>query len=842
GTNSWYVECEITWIKGTIGFYVADGTNLSTDRLFCVALGKQGDTVSAEVQIYNGTTYSMENQMFVATGTTHTYRIEKVTASPDQYSIYVDGVLKHSGAPAWMQQDANVSKVQFATAYPYNNEECYIDNVDCSWTFVPQSQIMIDEDFESYNTGEILTDHSNWHLNDYLVPYGATLVPVATNYNGSIQAHVVDTSSSLQNWVWMDAPPGSGMVDWWVECEITWIRGSVGFSVEDGLSHPGDLLYSFSIGWPSDTVNGEVLRYDGTLHSLTVPVFVATGSTHTFRVVKTASATDTYSLYMDGVPIEANSPGVYQQDAADVACVVVATGVPYNNDEAYVDNIDCSWTYESRIDIVPPSISLFSSPGDEIQQGSIASISWSINETHPAIYNILLDGACVINATYSDGDLISIPVNTTVAGTKNYTLVAWDQAGNRAQHAVVTTVVVQLTPFTMIFDFLDPNGLWLNLTVLEDIEVDFLPVAITPDDQGLSSLPDGYLPAKPFYFDITVDDDQVTAGIGRIYYGQSALASQVYENSLTVLFWDVSNGTWIGCNARLNKELNFVEFDFDVSGRYLLAGQPKHNYDILIIIIVIVGSVAAVSGVVYQQRKKVTTSTGGFSLRGKKMTANRYDVPTGNDVLERKRARLMTTRYPESPGRDAAETTNESFPHLKKVYKPEENIDIPARAARAREMMREVTIHDQNPACIVHKGPVSGLNYKCQACGAVYCLDCAKHLVANHEACWNCGSGISFDEESLSTRQETINSNLIPETTLSMFSKNIWLRMLELERTGALEKSIFDEVLARLKEMPPDARLPFLNSGLFLEDKTEVQDDDEESDDESVQDQDAGFE
>ncbi len=589
---------------------------------------------------------------------------------------------------------------------------------------------MIDEDFESFAENEQLTSDPNWYLCPSLVPYGATLEPVATTYDGSMRAHLLDTSSSSQIYICMSTPVGSGTSAWWVECEVTWISGTMAFVVGDGPDQSTDRLLCLGFGSPSATESAEVFLYYGYAQSFQVPTYVETGTAHTFRIAKTSSSPDTYSIYVDGVLKQSSALGWSEQDA-NIARVDLATGKPYTNEESYVDDIDCSWTSGPQ-----PSF---------------------------------------------------------------------------------------------LFDFIDPHGLWLNVTVSSSVDIDFSPVEIGPSDVCLASLPDGYLPAKPIYFDTAITaGDPVIGGTGRIYYTQSSLASQVYENSLTVLFWDPSNSTWRGCNARLNKELNYVEFDFDASGRYVLAGQPKQNYEIIIMIVAI-GCVAAVSGVVYQKRKKITAPQARLPSRGKKVSNTRYEPAAGRDSLASKRARLMATSQPDSPA--IAGDGSPAPPAIPKAN-PErvENVDIQARVKNAQQMLREVEVQDQAPACIVHKGPVSGLNYKCRSCGALYCLDCATHLARAREPCWNCGDAFPPELVAINPPPGSTSPDSIPDTTLSMFSRDVWSRLLDLEREGILEKDIFDEIVATLKDIPPGERLSFLKSGLFSSPNLAGQEDDGDGD------------
>ncbi|MHA1916325.1 MAG: hypothetical protein ACW986_06635 [Promethearchaeota archaeon] len=54
----------------------------------------------------------------------------------------------------------------------------------------------------------------------------------------------------------------------------------------------------------------------------------------------------------------------------------------------------------------------------------------------------------------------------------------------------------------------------------------------------------------------------------------------------------------------------------------------------------------------------------------------------------------------------------------------------------------EITFHREKKICLVCKGKVSGVNYICPSCNALYCINCSKELSNLENVCWVCNEPI----------------------------------------------------------------------------------------------------
>ncbi len=70
---------------------------------------------------------------------------------------------------------------------------------------------------------------------------------------------------------------------------------------------------------------------------------------------------------------------------------------------------------------------------------------------------------------------------------------------------------------------------------------------------------------------------------------------------------------------------------------------------------------------------------------------------------------------------------------------------LPDQKAELAKTESELQIQKQEFLCLVHKGPVKGVNvYICPHCGAFYCRECAKALSEKGESCWACRGNLEI--------------------------------------------------------------------------------------------------
>ncbi|MBN2154029.1 MAG: PKD domain-containing protein, partial [Candidatus Lokiarchaeota archaeon] len=289
-------------------------------------------------------------------------------------------------------------------------------------------------------------------------------------------------------------------------------------------------------------------------------------------------------------------------------------------------------------------------------------------------------------------------------------------------------------------------------------------------------------------------------------------------------------------------KLTIVDSDGDMATYTLpapivvVAGQPPDDdtgpITIIIIIIIVVGSVAVVGSASLARKKKVGVKVGAASSKRKKlMEGGGYE--DAYDAGARKRARALNA-YDDRSGlpseQQAPPTTGTGFPLLafegvdraddhKKAASMKakgalvassnaEEVDIQGRMENVKALASEVKVEKVMPKCLVHKGDISGLSYTCSECGAVYCLDCARHLMSNGETCWACKA--AFPTSLISSVGSNDIVEPIPRGQYAMFSDEIWRKLNELEVESIIDKETFDELVEELKQIPPDGRLRFL--------------------------------
>jgi hypothetical protein len=329
-------------------------------------------------------------------------------------------------------------------------------------------------------------------------------------------------------------------------------------------------------------------------------------------------------------------------------------------------------------------------------------------------------------------------------------------------------------------------------------------------------LPSGLVIALPVAFNLNITNSSaLSSGSIRIFYNQASIASQVNEDDMVPLRWNDGTSSWVPTTSGLSRSQNWVDIPLSQNGLYIIASTPKQNYIpiIIIVLIGITGGIVAAAGYSYSRKKKVQQKV--VKGKGKDSLSTSYTgvPPTTTEIPYEtlaKRARLMQIAEPSTSPRPSAvtlfgsvEQTTEPVEAVKKKAgsSSEPDVDIAARADRAQKMASEVRVESVLPRCIVHKGPISGFSYSCKSCGVVYCVKCMKHLAKTNQDCWNCGARLETDDEQ--ARPEAAARD---ETEVSVLSEDVWNRI---EKLG-LQEDILDEVLGKLKTLPPNDRMAYL--------------------------------
>ncbi len=120
--------------------------------------------------------------------------------------------------------------------------------------------------------------------------------------------------------------------------------------------------------------------------------------------------------------------------------------------------------------------------------------------------------------------------------------------------------------------------------------------------------------------------------------------------------------------------------------------------------------------------------------------------------------------------------------------------------------------HVESRKCKVHRTKIEGINYTCIKCGSVFCLTCIANVLLPERKCMVCETSLEISDEfrliiEKFTRQADTGM-LALNGKVTLISPEIWRRFEELE----LEEDVLDEVIDRLKYVPPEDRLKYLNA------------------------------
>lgn len=273
------------------------------------------------------------------------------------------------------------------------------------------------------------------------------------------------------------------------------------------------------------------------------------------------------------------------------------------------------------------------------------------------------------------------------------------------------------------------HGLWLNLTLASNASVIFVPRNISRSDPFFAALPDRLLPATPWYYNVSLSlPGSLIRGIGRIYYVQKDIASEVYEKDMVVVRWDAAANAWVSTGSILHKSQNYVEFDYVPNSMYILASTPKKNYDIVGNMngIMLAGLCCVAAGIVltesYKTHKKRTSLAMMAGILSKQESIELFLRDTPSSFHAR-----------EIP------------PELLLDVEPDIHVDATRLASIENN---QATFNGPHARCLVHKGDVVGSKYTCPVCGEVYCLDCARMLFETNEPCWKCLASIDLAQGS----------------------------------------------------------------------------------------------
>ncbi len=437
------------------------------------------------------------------------------------------------------------------------------------------------------------------------------------------------------------------------------------------------------------------------------------------------------------------------------------------------DDIGVVWCTNDVNDTTPPIITTSGFSGLAIEQGDIASISWTLADVHPSIYTLYLNDVAIRSGSYMTGTMISIQIDSSTLSTLNYTMIARDTFGNVESLTRLISVVGRTDGG--IFLEIGVNTINRNASqgIILTLEMShwavlYFDVSITVAPTSLvlpAVLPLGLVIALPVAFNLKITNSSaLSSGLIRIGYNQSTIANQVNENTIVPMRWNEGTSLWVPTTSGLSRSENYIDIPLSENGLYIIAAEPKYSYIPIIIIVLIgvTGGIVAVAG--YNHSHKKSLKVKGTGTGKGKVSSTYSPIPSGsteqpfNESLA-KRARLMQSAAPATTPRPSAAalfgSVKQQAGSLEDVKKKastsiEPVVDIAARAASAQGMASEVTVERVESRCVVHKGPISELSYTCKQCGTVYCMKCAKQLSETSECCWTCKSPLSLSEEDYS--------------------------------------------------------------------------------------------
>lgn len=116
--------------------------------------------------------------------------------------------------------------------------------------------------------------------------------------------------------------------------------------------------------------------------------------------------------------------------------------------------------------------------------------------------------------------------------------------------------------------------------------------------------------------------------------------------------------------------------------------------------------------------------------------------------------------------------------------------------------------------CKVHQAPIEGLSYVCPSCNSNFCLACITNVLLPEGRCMICNAVLTIEPETrrFIDRAMEINkmshNSLLPDETITIISPEIWKRFDQLQ----LDDDIIEEVIGRMKHVPPEDRLKYLDA------------------------------
>ncbi|MEX2680396.1 MAG: hypothetical protein Q6373_002255 [Candidatus Sigynarchaeota archaeon] len=175
-----------------------------------------------------------------------------------------------------------------------------------------------------------------------------------------------------------------------------------------------------------------------------------------------------------------------------------------------------------------------------------------------------------------------------------------------------------------------------------------------------------------------------------------------------------------------------------------------------------------------------------------------------------KSLRDLADQYKKKPGKEPDELNDDDQPRIvEEINPPERHAASPAEPIVVKK-------------CKVHRTKIEGLSYRCDKCGSVFCLACIINVLQPERKCMVCDEPVEINDEYRSMIDRA--TRVVDPDTFTMSGKvtiiapEIWRRFDEL----GLDEDVIDEVIDRLKYVPPEDRLKYINA--YFNDEHEYED------------------
>ncbi len=156
-------------------------------------------------------------------------------------------------------------------------------------------------------------------------------------------------------------------------------------------------------------------------------------------------ASGEYNLTRNGTLIMENIP--WKNGSLDIQ--INGLGLGIYNFTIYVYDSSKNLGIESvNVTVVDNTLPFVSQVGDfsYFESSSGNTISWSISDLHPEVYNVTLNGLIYNDTTSWVNETLIIKINELSLGTHNFTIYVYDSSGNLATESVNVTVLDNTLP------------------------------------------------------------------------------------------------------------------------------------------------------------------------------------------------------------------------------------------------------------------------------------------------------------------------------------------------------------------------------------------------------------